>query len=381
MSNDTGISWADATWPVTVGCEKVSAGCAECYAMRDARRMESNPHPNISSVYSGLVMRQGNGLLNWTGTVKTLPERLDWPANWREHRDVFVCSQSDLFHPDVPDAFIGEVFSRMWNYNWHTYYVLTKRPERLLALLEQDLKTGLADFNSAHFPHVMVGISAENQATANTRLPLLTQLPLASSQLFVSAEPLIGPLDLSEWLNRLGWVIAGGESGKHARPMHPNWPRKLRDQCQEAGIAYHFKQHGEWTTEPPGREAEMITERGSTLYQLKPVRTRKPVLTTTQERTTLYRRGRRTTGRVLDGYYWNARPGKNTKPIPAPHALGTTVTVQNCEFAGMKGTITIICPDDPEDCEFPGEEATYFLSSEDGNRIQQAFSYWQLQPI
>jgi|GEM_PF-5753181 len=121
MSEKTLISWADASWPVTVGCDKVSKGCYGCYAMRDARRMENNPNPKVSSVYSGLVIRQNNGILNWTGTVKTLPERLNDPATWREHKDVFVCSQSDLFHKDIPAAFIGQVFSSMWNHSWHTY--------------------------------------------------------------------------------------------------------------------------------------------------------------------------------------------------------------------------------------------------------------------
>ncbi len=166
MSDKTHISWADTTWPVTVGCDKVSSGCYGCYAMRDARRMERNPNPKISDIYSGLVIKQANGILNWTGTVKTLPERLNDPAHWKGRRDVFVCSQSDLFHEDVPSEFIGRVFSAMWNYAWHTYYVLTKRPERLLNLLQENPPDGLRDLNATHFPHVFIGVSAENQETA-----------------------------------------------------------------------------------------------------------------------------------------------------------------------------------------------------------------------
>ena len=362
MSDRTHVSWADTTWPVTVGCDKVSSGCYGCYAMRDARRMESNSNPKISRVYSGLVMKQANGLLNWTGTVKTLPERLSDPAHWKEHRDIFVCSQSDLFHKDVPADFIGQVFSAMWNYSWHTYYVLTKRPERLLALLQEDPPEGLRDFNETNFPHVIVGISAEDQAAAEKRLPLLTQLPLPADQLFVSAEPLVGALDLARWIDRIGWVIVGGESGKHARPMHPDWAKGLRDQCVASGTAYHFKQWGEWFTERP--------ERG------------KPE-TCTLDSTTFYRIGRRRAGRVLDGQYWNARPGADGGPTYAPHPLHAEVTVNESagpERSGVVGIVTTVRPDDPAAREIDGEEASYWISV-NGRELPQAFSYWQLEPI
>ena len=291
----THISWADSTWPVTVGCDKVSAGCYNCYAMRDARRMESNPNQKVSSVYSGLVVKQGNGLLNWTGVVKTLPERLEWPAHWKDHRDVFVCSQSDLFHEDVPDEFIGRVFSAMWNYNWHTYYVLTKRPERLLKLLQERPPEGLQDFNSTNFPHVIFGISAEDQKAANERMPRLLQVPLAPTQRFVSAEPLRGPVDLSIWIDQIGWVIAGGESGTHARPMHPDWPRLLRDQCCDADIAYHFKQWGEFVPESIAKERQLVafTDHDAKLYRAGESKAGKGTPTVIQGDTTFYRVGRR----------------------------------------------------------------------------------------
>ena len=344
--------------------------------------MESNPNPKISRVYSGLVTKQANGLLNWTGTVKTLPERLNDPAHWKEHRDIFVCSQSDLFHKDVPDEFIGQVFSAMWNYAQHTYYILTKRPERVLELLEGTPPEGLADFNSTNFPHVLVGISAEDQAAAEKRLPLLTQLPLASSQLFVSAEPLIGPLDLSKWLDRLGWVIAGGESGKHARPMHPDWPRHLRDQCEEARVSYHFKQWGEFTPELPGAEAEKIEEANGPLYRLKPSKARKSVPTLTQDGTTFYRVGRRKAGRILDGQYWNARSGADDGPTYAPHPLHGEVTVNESAepaYSGIVGIVTTIQPNDAAAREIDGEEASYWITA-GGRKFPQAFGYWQIRP-
>ena len=293
MSDRTHISWADTTWPVTVGCDKVSPGCYDCYAMRDARRMESNPNPKISSVYSGLVTKQANGILNWTGTVKTLPERLGDPAHWKDHRDIFVCSQSDLFHEDVPGAFIGQIFSAIWNYSWHTYYILTKRPERLLELLQEDPPEGRRDFNATNFPH----------------------------------------------------VIVGGESGKHARPMHPDWARSLRDQCLVSGTAYHFKQWGEWATMRPERgRPETCTLGGTTFYRI----------------------GRRRAGRVLDGQYWNARPGADDGPIYAPHPLHAEVTINESagpEYTGVVGIITTIRPDNPAIREIDGEEANYWITA------------------
>ena len=388
MARDTHISWADGTWPVTVGCDKVSAGCYDCYAMRDARRMGKNPNSKISAVYNGLVVQQGNGLLNWTGTVRELPERLDWPAQWREHRDVFVCSQSDLFHEGISDEFIGRVFRVMRENAQHTYYVLTKRPERLLQLLSRSTPIeGLHDFNSTNFPNVIVGISAEDQKAADERMPLLVQVPLDPTQLFVSGEPLIGSLDLSRWIREIGWVIAGGESGRHAKPMHPAWPRLLRDQCDEAEVDFHFKQWGEWTSFPPSVETETVPlDGGSMLYRAK-TRTSKTKVppTTTLDGMTFSRFGRKRTGRVLDGLYWNARPGRdNSTPLYAVHPLGTPVIINESagpDYNGTQGLITTIQSDDQQPLEeLDGEEVSYYLSI-NGRELAQAFGYWQLSPV
>lgn len=386
MGKQTQISWADATWPVTVGCDKVSAGCSNCYAMKDARRMGSNPNPKVSAVYNGLVEVQTNGLLNWTGMVRELPERLDWPSKWPEHRDIFVCSQSDLFHEDISDEFIGRAFSAMWNYSWHTFYVLTKRPERLVKLLQETPPDGLQDFNSTNFPHVMIGISAENQKAAEERMPYLLQMPLDPTQRFVSAEPLIGSLDVSQWRHGFGWLIGGGESGLHAKPMHPAWPRLLRDQCDEAEILFHFKQWGEWSPFPPSPDPEVKKlDGGGTLYQMKPLiaKTKLP-LTTTIDGMTMYRVGRRQAGHVLDGVYWNARPGHdNTDPMYAVHPLGTSVCIDECagpRCARLHGVITTIRSlDEAQVIELDGEEVDYYLTV-NGQELEQAFGYWQLVP-
>lgn len=381
---DTQISWADGSWPVTVGCDKVSAGCYGCYAMRDARRMGSNPNRKVSEVYEGLVEKQANGLLNWTGVVRELPERLDWPGRWRDHKDIFVCSQSDLFHEGISDEFIGRVFSAIWNYNQHTYYVLTKRPERMLRLLEEKPPEGLRDFNSTNFPHVIFGISAEDQKAAEARMPLLVQVPLTPTQRFVSAEPLLGPLDLSQWIDQIGWVITGGESGKHARPMHPQWPKSLRDQCEEANIAYHFKQWGEFLPEGLAHERLPIPytdpQSNTLLYRAGKAKAGKGTSSIIQDGMTCYRVGRKKAGRVLDGEYWNARPRADYGPIYAGYPLDTKVTITDAgqEYNGLQAVVSTIQPID-DNPEFDGEEATYYLSI-DGQEITQAFSYWQLQP-
>jgi protein gp37 len=172
------------------------------------------------------------------------PDRLDAPRRWRTPCRVFVNSMSDLFHSQVPDGFLAQVFAVMVATPWHTYQVLTKRPARMRALLPEVP------------PNVHLGVSAEDQKHAELRIPVLLRTPAAVR--FVSAEPLLGPVVLRPgWLDLdaatgagIGWVIAGGESGRTARPMRPEWPRSLRDQCQAAGVPFFFKQWGEWAPAP-----------------------------------------------------------------------------------------------------------------------------------
>lgn len=278
MSDGTKISWADATWSPVVGCTKVSAGCDNCYAIRTAHRMTANPNPLVSQAYAGT---EAGG--EWTGKVNLLAGRLDQPLRWRKPRRIFVNAQSDLFHKDVPDSFIGAVFDIMSKAPHHTFQILTKRHGRMRALLNRwatqvpdDLPQYKAAFRSHGgqwsmvrqwpLPNVWLGVSVEDQATADLRIPALLDTPAAVR--WISAEPLLGPVDLREWVHTpeclsddddgppwctcglflsggLGWVVVGGESGPGARPMHPAWARSLRDQCASAGVAFHFKQWGE----------------------------------------------------------------------------------------------------------------------------------------
>jgi protein gp37 len=250
------IEWTDETWNPVDGCTKVSAGCAHCYAATFAHR-QMGP---------------------WKGRaftdVRCHPSRLDVPLHWRKPRRVFVNSMSDLFHSDVPDAFIGRVFERMRLAPGHTFQVLTKRPERMLAWLSRCGNGGglgwithdgseperayggtgiiVGDADRWPLPNVWLGVSVENQATADERIPILLQTPAAHR--FVSAEPLLEPIDLSIYLasgfdepphnDILSWVIVGGESGVAARPCDVAWVRSIVSQCQAADVPAFVKQVG-----------------------------------------------------------------------------------------------------------------------------------------
>jgi protein gp37 len=249
MSDKSKISWTDASWPVTVGCDRVSPGCANCYAIRDANRMASNPNPKVSEVYSGLAVHDHDaGTFDWTGTVRCLPQRLDWPKRWQKPRKIFVCSQSDLFHQDVPDAFIVDVFRVMLENPRHIYQVLTKRPGRLAdtATLRLKLKELFKQFTgSPQWPrHIWYGVSVESN---DYRWRIGKAVLLNAPVTFISAEPLLEPLALLPGdghycLQDIAWIITGAESGPGRRPMNLDWVRSLRDQCQWGGVKFHFKQ-------------------------------------------------------------------------------------------------------------------------------------------
>ena len=207
------IEWTDATWNPVTGCTQISPGCAHCYAKTFAERFRGVPgHP-----YE----------LGFDPQLR--PKRLDQPLRWTKPRTIFVNSMSDLFHEDVPDSYIHEVFEVMQAADQHRYQVLTKRAERLAALAP-----------SLPWPdHIWMGVSVENQRWTS-RIAPLRGTPAAIK--FLSCEPLLGPLELD--LNGIDWVIAGGESGPGARPMRPDWVRRIRDQCLASGTPFFFKQWG-----------------------------------------------------------------------------------------------------------------------------------------
>jgi protein gp37 len=176
------------------------------------------------------------------------PERLSEPKQWRKPKRIFVDSMGDLFHEDVPFWFIDDVIQAMFEADWHTYMILTKRPERAAEYVwwRANLSATLTSCRVLP-PNLLLGVSAEDQATADERIPALLQIP--APKLFVSCEPLLGPIDLKiprACAASIDWVIAGGESGPDARPVNPAWVRGLRDQCQVASVPFFFKSWGEW---------------------------------------------------------------------------------------------------------------------------------------
>jgi protein gp37 len=217
--------------------------------------------------YKDLTRKHNDGSVNWTGAVKCLPERLAQPLGWKKPARVFVNSMSDLFHEAVPNEFIWRVFALMAATPRHTFQILTKRPERMnqwvrslgrgsYRMADIAREAGWSDapvdaFFRFPLPNVWLGVSTENQAAADERIPLLLQTPAAVR--FISAEPLIGPIRIRLYLPwspaaaptpRLDWVITGGESGKDHRPFDPQWAKDIRDQCVAAGVAFFHKQSG-----------------------------------------------------------------------------------------------------------------------------------------
>jgi protein gp37 len=200
--------------------------------------MAGNPNAKVADANKGLTRRQTNGILNWTGAVRVLPERLAEPFTWPAAKKVFVNSLSDLFHADVPLAFIQRVLSVMAATPWHTYQVLTKRAERL-----EELAPSLT------WPaNVWMGVSVESQPYA-ARADHLRRT--GARVKFLSVEPLLGPVTLD--LTGLDWVITGGESGPRARAFDPAWALFVRDQCAAAGVKFFHKQNGGRNKKETGR--------------------------------------------------------------------------------------------------------------------------------
>lgn len=227
----TNIEWADYVWNPVTGCTKVSQGCKNCYAETFHHRFEKT-HGKFTNVVSHA-------------------DRLDQPLKVKKGGIVFVNSMSDLFHEDVAASFIYDVYLVMQKAAHHTFLILTKRPENALIFYKH-----YAQIKEA-LPNVWIGVSCEDQSTADERIPLLLQIPAAVR--FLSCEPLLGPIDFIKSIglkygqnktftpaHDIHWVIAGGESGHKARPMHPDWARSLRDQCAAANVPFFFKQWGEW---------------------------------------------------------------------------------------------------------------------------------------
>jgi protein gp37 len=241
---ETSIEWTDATWNPVAGCTIVSAGCANCYAMRMAARLEAMGH----SKYRGLTRRSGNRFV-WTGQIRVEEKSLEIPYFWSKPRFVFVNSMSDLFHEDVPPAFISRVWKVMQATSRHTYQVLTKRPDRMCEIVSR----------LPLLPNVWLGTSVEDMSVQH-RVDELRRVPAVVR--FISFEPLIGSVARIDLMD-IHWVIVGGESGPRARPMHPQWVDEIEALCRGVGAAFFFKQWGGKNKKQAGR-----TVRGSTYDEM-----------------------------------------------------------------------------------------------------------------
>lgn len=214
MATVSKIEWTDSSWNPVTGCTRISSGCQNCYAQRMAKRLKAMGNPRYTNGFKVT--------LHW--------DLINAPYEWKKPRRIFVNSMSDLFHEDVPVEFIKRVFDTMNNTPWHTYQVLTKRSERLLKLAP------LLNWT----PNIWQGVSIENQEVVH-RLEHLREVPAHVT--FLSLEPLLGPLSELR-LDKIHWVIVGGESGPRARPIKPEWVRELRDNCIENDVPFFFKQWG-----------------------------------------------------------------------------------------------------------------------------------------
>lgn len=311
----TGIEWTDETWNPVTGCTKVSEGCEHCY-------IETTPPFRMQGRRFDLPTIGG------TTGVQLHPERLEHPLHWRRPRRVFVNSLSDLFHDDVGLGFLAEVFAVMALACAHVFQVLTKRPRRMQALLTRgDFQTsiwlaaerragGMPDL-AWPLPNVWLGVSVESQKWADQRIPLLLETPAAIR--FLSCEPLLGPVDLydsavaplqrfpdepNDQAGRIDWVIAGGESGPGARPMHPDWVRGLRDQCVAAGVPFFYKQTGAWAVvEEPYRQTDTLLRADGYTWPLD-----QPHGAEDGTEVVVRNVGKKKAGRELDGRTWNDYP-------------------------------------------------------------------------
>ncbi|TPN43238.1 phage Gp37/Gp68 family protein [Mesorhizobium sp. B1-1-7] len=370
MADKSAIEWTDATWNPIVGCSILTPGCTHCYAMGMAGRIEAmtaalKAQGKLGAPHYDGTTKKVNGNTVWTGKLALAPAAiLTEPLAWRRPRRIFVNSMGDLFHEDVPDAWIDEVFAVMAVTPHHSYQPLTKRATRARRYLsdpatkrriysiacdlvikrelqviliapgmdQRDAPPGPRIYlDQWPLPNVWLGVSAERQQEADERIPELLATPAAIR--FVSAEPLLGPIDFYKtsgsmpaethpWRNGpilqgIDWIIVGGESGPDARPMHPDWARAIRDQCAAAGVPFFFKQWGEWVPGECANKAATRTERTASLCDddwLRPkwsystITPRQSEETHRDDEPDVYRLGKKAAGRKLDGVEHNAMP-------------------------------------------------------------------------
>lgn len=373
----TSIEWTEATWNPIAGCSVLSPGCTNCYAMRTAARL--GRIEATAPTYAGLTQPSKAGPV-WTGKVAINEKATIEPLRRRKPTMYFVNSMSDLFHESVPDEVIDRVFAVMALCPQHTFQVLTKRSARMreylttgrsLEVWRATRDLGMPELERSKrldnavrrqvfmpLPNLWLGVSVEDQKRAVERIDDLEATPAAIR--FLSIEPMLGPIDLSQWLvcpnardglsmdpstgayeccrncdwtgvtGSIDWVIVGGESGPGARPLHPHWARSLRDQCATADVPFFFKQWGEWAP-----ICEMSEEQIDACYHPAPERYpeasprlrrkqcvlhadgqrfdgeamyRRPAFEQGKRAMTMFAIGKKAAGRLLDGVTHDAMP-------------------------------------------------------------------------
>lgn len=336
MSDNTKIEWADATLNYANGCSVLSPGCTNCYAMKQAHRFP---------VRQGLSQKTKGGMV-WTGEVRLNDKALQQALAWKCGRKIFWNAHGDIFHDAVTDEAIDRLFAVCALTPQHTHMILTKRSSRMreyfaaapwlrwLPHIHEMIgrrEVSRLSYSGA-LPNVWLGVSVEDQTRADERIPDLLATPAAVR--FVSAEPLLGALDLTRLNGRadslatyipldsttnepagIDWVIGGGESGPGARPMHPDWARSLRDQCAAADVAFHFKQWGEWAPHVGAVDGWLIEDNPEISrfdhrdwegdHWGEPYR---PGWSDEREDDTVSRIGKKRAGRLLDGVEHNGLP-------------------------------------------------------------------------
>lgn len=342
MGDRSKIEWTDATWNPITGCSPVSEGCENCYAKREAEgRLRGRAGYDKDEPFK----------------VTFHPGKLDQPLHWSKPRRIFVCSMGDLFHEDVPLRWVNEVFLTIQKAPKHTFIILTKRPDRMQRYMKLLLEIRRWPEDDIPFPNLWLGVTAENQQRADERIPILLDTPAAVR--FVSVEPMLGPVELSPWdkcdlcgklrnsfdpdkvlgtwgssfchehynpfngcegtytRHAIDWLICGGETGREARPMHPDWARSLRDQSTAAKVPFFFKSWGEWFVPEDGARACRVcgcTENNACEGGCWWVEDDLcsscvgKVVSAGDRPVKFWRLGKRTSGRLLDGRTWDEYP-------------------------------------------------------------------------
>lgn len=236
--------WWDRAWTLVKGCTPVSPACDHCWLASETHMRASNPNVKIQTDNAGLYTGG-----HFSGTVRLMEKNLDLPR--RVRRPTAWAIWSDLFHEQVPDDFISDAIDVMIDCKQHVFIILTKRPLRMKVFFD------MRPYSEESISNIIFGTTVEDQARADERIPFLVQVP---GNKMLSIEPMLGPINLFDsvpavfgtlrhppYVGRIHWVICGGESGKQARPVHPDWVRSIRDQCQAVDVPFFFKQWGEWT--------------------------------------------------------------------------------------------------------------------------------------